>query len=113
MDQIPTHIWLDGQIRRLAAQGVFATVIKRGNPASGAIILQCRYRDGNSHVYTQVRDARGQLAWLPAMAGNAVADMAADAYIRDAIAFDADAWAVEIECDDTGKGRLPFEGQIV
>lgn len=107
-DRIPTHIWLDGQIRRLAALGVPAMVIKRGNPASGTIILQCRARGGGSRVFTQARDANAALIWLPALSGKSVADAAADAYIRDAIAFDADAWAIEIEWD--AADTLPFEG---
>ncbi len=107
--EIPTHIWLDGQIRRLAATGVYATVIKRGNPASGTLILQCRGRDGHSQVYTQARDAQSRLIWLPAMAGKSVADSEADAYIQGAIAFDADAWAVEVEWNDPD--TVPFEGQ--
>ncbi|MES2729454.1 MAG: DUF1491 family protein [Pseudomonadota bacterium] len=110
-EQIPTHIWLDSQIRRLSLLGHYVMIVRRGNPSSGTIILQCRYRDGTSHIYTQTRDATGELAWLTALSGNAVADRDADAYIRDAIAFDPDAWAVEIAWDN--KGTVPFEGRIV
>jgi hypothetical protein len=97
---LPTGLWLDGELRRLQAQGVYITLIHKGNHASGTILLQMRRRGGVSALYSQARAANGKLAWLPAFNGEEVADDKADAYIRQALAFDSDAWAVEIETDD-------------
>lgn len=109
-NRLPTALWVEAEMRRLQSQGVFVTLLNKGNHASGSVILQLRRRGGISHIYTQARDVQGRLGWLPALNGEAVADMDADAYIRRALAFDADAWALEIETD---AADIPLDGKII
>lgn len=98
-NRLPTSLWVDAEMRRLQTAGVYVTLLNKGNAASGTMILKLRRRFGISHVYTQARDGAGRLCWLPALNGEAVADEAADAYIRSALRFDPDAWALEIETE--------------
>ncbi len=106
--RLPTELWIKAHIRRCFAEGIPATVARRGEKNGGTVLLKVNQLEKGCRVLTQGRDLDGQLAWLPALKGALVEEAEADSYIARAVARDPDLWVIEIEERD---GRHPFEGK--
>lgn len=109
-DRIPTHIWVMGHVRRSNAEGIPATVARKGDAMGGLLMLKINRLEHGVGVLSQMRDLDGRLAWLAAFDGRLVAEAEADAYIARAAERDPDLWVVEIE---DREGRHPFEGKVL
>ena len=108
--RLPSELWIKAHIRRCIAEGIPATVARRGEANTGTLLLKVNQLENGCRVLTQSRDMEGRLAWLPALGGALVAESEADQYIARAVARDPDLWVVEIEERD---GRHPFEGKVL
>ena len=106
--RLPTEIWVKAHIRRCLAEGVPATVARRGERSGGIVLLKLNQLEKGCRVLNQSRDMEGRIAWLPALEGELVAEDAADGYIARAVQRDPDLWVIEIEHRD---GWHPFEGK--
>jgi len=104
--RLPTELWLMAGLRRCSADGVPATVVRRGEGQSGTVILKINQREQGCRVLTQTRDIDGNLSWFAALDGALVAEADADAYLARAAQRDPDVWIVEIEHRD---GWHPFQ----
>ena len=70
MLNLPTELALMAQLRAISARGDFYTILCRGYPHSGLILLKWRVQDGVA-LYIQERDFDdGTLKWrrVPALA---------------------------------------------
>jgi hypothetical protein len=54
-DRIPTELWVSAHVRKCAALGVPAYVIRKGAPASGTIMLKIMGRAGACRLLVQSR----------------------------------------------------------
>ena len=108
--RLPTELWIKAHIRRCFADGIPATVARRGEANTGTVLLKVNQLEKGCRVLTQGRDMDGQLAWLPALKGALVEESEADEYIARAVARDPDLWVVEIEHRD---GWHPFDGKLL
>jgi hypothetical protein len=95
-DRLPASVEAAGLIRRAEADGDFATIIKKGDPDRGAILLLVSSR--GRHVACLER--------MPTLDGYQWANVgpsesAGSSEIRDFLAkrtrFDADLWAIELD----------------
>lgn len=109
-DRLPTDLWVMAHLRRCSREGIPAMLVRRGAAQGGTVLLKINQLEAGCRVLTQVRDLDGQLGWLPALAGQLVAEADADGYIARAVTRDPDLWVVEIE---DRQGRHPFEGKIL
>jgi hypothetical protein len=109
-DRLPTDLWVMAHLRRCSSEGIPAMLVRRGAAQGGTVLLKINQIEAGCRVLTQVRDLDGQLGWLPALAGQLVAEADADSYIARAVTRDPDLWVVEIE---DRQGRHPFEGKIL
>ena len=107
-DRLPTEVWVTAHLRRCMAEGIPATVARRGEKTGGIVLLKLNLLEAGCRVLTQSRDLDGRLGWLPALKGALVPEADADAYIERAVYRDPDLWVIEIEDRD---GRHPFEGK--
>ncbi len=107
--RLKSKITVSAYLRMGDAAGKPGTVIKRGDPDAGAILLLLRGRDGLV-IYSQTRDGDGNPAWLRLSGPTTVNQAAADAIVAKQQQFDADLWAVEFECPDL---LSPFEIKLV
>jgi GMP synthase (glutamine-hydrolysing) len=108
--KLKARLWVQAQIRACMVVGISATVVRRGDPDAGAILLKINQFDAGCSVLTQARDAAGQLVWMRATGPAPVPEADADAYIARQVSRDDDLWVVEIE-DRTGKP--PINGTVV
>ena len=109
-DRLPTELWVKAHLRRCFAEGVPATVAKRGEKMGGLVLLKLTLGKDACRLLTQTRDLDGKPAWLPALKGETVEESEAEAYIERACKRDPDLWVLEIEHPE---GWHPFEGKVL
>lgn len=108
--RLSTELWVQAHLRRCLAEGLFATVARKGDAWGGAVIVKLNLLDGTFMVLSQTRDLDGKVAWLSAQSGAQISESEADSYIERQIKYDQDIWVIEIE---DRQGRNPFEGKII
>lgn len=108
--RLPTELWVMAHVRRAIGENIVMTVVRKGEPRSGTVLIKVNRLDGTCRVLTQARDVDGRLAWLSAFKSGAVAEAEADAYVTRAVARDPDLWVVEIE---DRQDRQVFEGRLL
>ena len=109
--RLPTELWISAHLRRLAGEGIAATIVHRGDSDAGGVLLKLYLgREEGCRLLSQVSDAEGRLAWMAALQGKTVPEPEADAYIARQRQRDSDLWVIEIE---DRQGRNPFEGKVV
>ena len=94
-------------LRMGQSDGRYGTVVRKGDPDAGGVLVILRSRDGVS-VLSQMRAADGSAAWMRAT--GTVTDAVADAYIARQVGFDRDLWVLEFEAPDL---LPPFEAKIL
>lgn len=98
---LSTDIWVSALIRRAETEGGFATVVRKGDPRAGAVLVKVLdRRKGQVRLFAEATRADGERVWMrPAHADS---EPELDAYVERAVRIDPDLWVVEI--DDT-QGR--------
>jgi hypothetical protein len=95
--RLPAELEATGLIRRVQSEGDFATILRKGDPQSGALLLLITRRGAHFACLERVLNLDGTYSWQrcgpPESAGSAE--------VRDFLArrtrFDADLWAIELD----------------
>ncbi len=108
-DTFPTRLLISAQIRAASVHGVTITVMRKGDPDSGSILLKINRLDGMVELLGQVwmDDER---VWTPLQSPSVLAEAEAEALAAEAAENDPDLWIVEVE---DKQGRSWFPGKIV
>jgi hypothetical protein len=107
--RVKAGLWVSMALRLGQSDGRFGTVIRKGDPDAGGVLVVLR-RDREVSVLSQARSAEGELMWLRATGPGWVDDATADAYVARQVKFDPDLWVLEFESPDM---LPPFDGKIV
>ena len=108
-DRLPVSLWLDAQLRVIAAQGIPYTVINKGAYAAGTVMVKIYAPGEGCLLLQQQRDMNGAMGWMGLFKGQLTPEGEVDAYIARAVDRDPDLWVIEVE--DREK-RNPFEGKV-
>jgi len=103
---LPVHILIDATLKQLTEQGIFYTILQRGERNSGTILLKIWSRADQCKLLTQQRNLDGDLQWINATNKETVAEPDADTYTQRARSRDPDLWIIEIEDPNMNN---PFE----
>lgn len=95
--RIPTHIWVEAEVRRLSGEGFGVYIAARGDKTGGMVVQKIADMAGNCRLRGQQRDLLGKLVWIDVLQDEVVPESEADAYIKRAVERDPDLWVVEIE----------------
>jgi hypothetical protein len=109
-DRLKAELWIKAQIRLCDRDGIPATIVRRGDPTGGAVLIKLNRHEAGCRVYSQVRDADYNPAWLSATGPEPVPEADADAYIQRQVQRDYDIWVLEIE---DPKGRWTLHERII
>jgi hypothetical protein len=107
--RVKAGLWVSMALRMGNAAGRYGSVIRKGDPDAGGVLVVLR-RGNQVSVLSQMRSADGELAWMRATGADPVDDATADAYIARQVKFDPDLWVLEFEAPDF---LPPFEGRVV
>lgn len=87
-----------GLIRRAQAEGGFGTVIKKGDPDRGAILLVIRGRDGHVACLERMLDLpSGGYRWTEAGPGAGESEQNLAEFLTKRSRFDEDLWLIELD----------------
>jgi hypothetical protein len=96
--RLTARTWTSALLRRVAAAGDFATVLRRGDDVSGAVILVHRGRDGAESAYQRVLGPGGDYLWRVAASGETL-----PAWVERQVGFDPDLWLIELDTPDPAR----------
>ena len=101
---LSTDLWISALIRRAEQAGAFATVLRKGDPRAGAVLVKVvDRRAAKARLYAEATRGDGERIWMQPLASTEEADL--DAYTERARRIDPDLWVVEID-DTTGRHFL-------
>ncbi|MBV1695867.1 MAG: DUF1491 family protein [Hyphomicrobiales bacterium] len=109
--RIKSEFWVKAYVRRMAGQGAFATLIKRGDEDYGAVLVLVRHQDGTAALFGPAPTQGGpgiegaERRFVRLHATPAVSEDEAGTILDRQRRFDADAWVVEVE-DRAGRHGL-------
>ena len=96
-ERLPAAVEAAGLIRRVSADGGFATIIKKGDPDRGALLLVVTSRGRHVACLERVFDLVTGYRWQSVGPG----ESASSEEIRDFLAkrtrFDTDSWTIELD----------------
>jgi len=107
--RLSTDIYVSAHARLAAREGVPFTVIRKGDPSSGTLILKINLLNGTARVLIEARYDEARV-WTPALPNDPLNEGEADAYLKRQAEIDPDAWLIEIE---DKRGRTWFPGKII
>jgi hypothetical protein len=96
--RLASHIWVNALVRRAASANIMATVLAKGDAMAGSISIVRRQRSGNNAWYAATSDGA-----LLLIGKETLSDLDVSQKVDRLCQTDADAWVVEIECDDIVK----------
>ncbi len=108
--RLKSELWIRAQIRICDQAMIPVAVLRKGDPAAGAILIKLNGLQQNCRVLTQTTTFEGKRAWMYGTGPESVPETEADAYIQRQAARDPDLWVIEIE-DRAGKYQL--DGEII
>jgi hypothetical protein len=98
--RLKSEIWVHAYLRRSAASGAFAAVVRHGDDDAGAIYIKVTPLDGTAALYGPVpaglTGGDGDRQWtvhLPA----GTAEAMVEAHLARQHTFDPDLWVIEVE----------------
>jgi GMP synthase (glutamine-hydrolysing) len=96
--RLKTEIWVKAHIRKAAAAGVPAMVVRHGDDDAGAVLIKVNtLTPDGCMVFAASRDLDGRRIWRRATGNDPVAEADADGYIARQVGYDSDLWIIEIE----------------
>jgi hypothetical protein len=110
IDRLKTGIWVQAQVRICGIQNIPIYVLRSGDEDAGAMFLKISSLDGLCRLYTQMRDASGEIAWTSAGAEARMTEADAAAYLERQKNIDPDIWILEIEDPE---GRYQLDGPLI
>lgn len=109
MTRLTAEFWVAAYRRRLDAEAIPCTVVRRGDATAGAVLVKCATLDGRASVHQRSFDLlTGERAWVVLIEGP---EPDCDAAVARQVAFDPDLWVLEVE-DRRGRHLLDQEGLL-
>jgi hypothetical protein len=98
--RLPPRLEVPALIRSAEAQGGFATVLHRGDPESGTVLLLVSSRGRHFGVLERVLGASGGYQWRSTGPTESAESSEVAAFLAKRRQFDPDLWAVELDIAD-------------
>jgi hypothetical protein len=95
--RLPTHLEVASVLRRAAASGDFATVIRRGDPDRGALMIVVTSRGRHVACLERSLALDGAYHWRPVGPGESAGSDEVQDFLRKRARFDTDSWAIELD----------------
>ena len=105
---LSTDIWVSALIRRAGIEGAYATVVRRGDPRGGAVIVKAfDTSTRQARLFTEAFGLDGERQWIQPVSSEMEGEL--DAYVGRQVGYDPDLWVVEVE---DRQGRHFIDGKV-
>lgn len=95
--RLATHVVVSALIRSLSAEGDFATVLRKGDPTAGTLLIVTRCRGRNPALLEQFPSLEGPATWAPVIVQDADNEQQISDYLERRYARDPDIWVLELD----------------
>jgi hypothetical protein len=95
--RLATHMLVNSLVRRTAQQGDFATVLHKGDPTAGALLLVARERGQNPKALEQFPAPDGTRQWERTPSQNIENEEQLSDYLARRVVRDPDIWILELD----------------
>ena len=109
-ERLPTNLWVKAHVRLCDVNCIPISVVRRGDPHSGTVIIKLNQLEKGCLVMSQASNIFGQIGWFKALDGILMSDIEANNYIARQIDRDPDLWVIEIE---DSQGRNWVDGDLI
>lgn len=90
-----SDLWVGALIRRALIEGANATVVRKGDPRAGTVIVKAyNTSERTARLYSEAFGQDGDRLWIQPVSGT---ESELDAYIERQRTYDPDIWVVEVE----------------
>jgi hypothetical protein len=96
-DRLPARLEVAGILRRVEANGDFATVIRRGDPDRGSLLLLVSSRGRHVACLERVLTVGGDYRWQAVGPGESAGSADVVNFLAKRARFDEDLWAIELD----------------
>ena len=96
-ERLPSAVEASGLIRRVTAGGDFATIIKKGDPDRGALLLVISSRGRHVGCLERTLTLDGDYLWQSVGPGESSGSDEIRDFLAKRTRFDADLWAIELD----------------
>ena len=96
-ERLPSAVEASGLVRRVAANGDFATIIKKGDPDRGALLLVISSRGRHVGCLERTLTLDGAYLWQSVGPEESSRSDEIRDFLAKCIRFDADLWAIELD----------------
>jgi hypothetical protein len=110
--RLATHMVVSALIRQFSATGDFTTVLHKGDPVAGVLLLVTRIKGRNPALFEQFLGLSDTRNWRPVFDQDTVNEQKISDYLERRIAQDRDMWVLELDVafDERLDGLLPRRG---
>ncbi|HET7575395.1 MAG TPA: DUF1491 family protein [Sphingomicrobium sp.] len=95
--RLPTHVEVASILRRTAAAGDFATVMRKGDPDRGSLLIVVGSRGRHIACLERVLSLSGAYQWQVAGPGDSAGSPEVADFVARRARFDEDLWAIELD----------------
>jgi hypothetical protein len=100
-DRLPTKVEVAGILRRVAADGDFASVVRKGDPDRGSPLILISSRGRHIACLERVLDFNtGDYRWQPTGPAESAENAEVSLFLAKRERLDADLWAIELDIAD-------------
>jgi hypothetical protein len=97
LDRLPAHVEVAGILRRAEALGDFGTVLRKGDPDRGSVLLVISSRGRHFACLERVLSLDGGYAWQAAGPAESATSREVVEFLAKRARFDEDLWALELD----------------
>jgi hypothetical protein len=97
---LPAGVEATGLVRRVQANGDFATVMRKGDPERGALLLLITRRGEHCGCLERVLNIDGSYAWQRCGPAESASSVDIGEFLAARTRFDPDLWAIELDIAD-------------
>jgi hypothetical protein len=95
--RLATHMLVSSLVRQMAEQGDFATVLHKGDPTAGALLILAREKGQIQALFERFPALDGSRKWAEISTQNIDNEQKLSAYLGRRIARDPDIWILELD----------------
>ena len=97
MSRLPAKVEATGLVRRVEAQGDFATILRSGDPERGSLLLLVASRGRHIACLERVLTLDGGYKWQATGPGESASSIDVHQFLAKRARFDEDLWAIELD----------------
>ena len=95
--RLPAHVEVGALVRRVQSEGGFATVLRKGEPDAGTILVVTVHNGANARLWERMPAADGTRQWLCARSQDSENPGEFDEYLSRRRQQDVDLWIIELD----------------